>query len=381
MRTRTDADRDRTKGRGKERVSSTLPMKRLPLPRTSPVSTWERRGLAVAVVLLALSCKTKDVHDAEARVDIAFLETNDSAESTAALGRLADQNPRALAVLETRAKRGDVNAYIAAWQAQLRGSSWSGAFFHEGLSDPARAVVAQSALPRKDPKTAELLPDLEAAFSKLPGPSAARVGALIASLGAPAKPAVTRALDAARTRGSMCDALSSPDASPEALEVFRTVAPEKRDDSACTNLAATRAETDDTMATWLGKDAEPGLLVNASKRGSLSCPRAALVWEKALLSRPREAQTPLSAELVATTNRCAATMDPVMERALQGTDESRAWVVAAIDPQDRNLDRLVRTCVAMKAVALGGAGTSVRTRERARDTVARGCSKALAPAK
>jgi len=354
-------------------------MSPLPSPRTRALSSL--CGAALVVLVGAASCKTKDVHDAEAKADVAFLDATDSPESTAALGRLADASPRALAALETRAKRGDVNAYIAAWQAQVRGASWSQAFFREGLGDPARAVVAASALPRKDPKTAELLADLEAAFGKLPPSQASRVGALITSLGAPAKGAVTRALAAPRTRAPMCDSLSSPDASREALDAFRAVTPEQRDESACTNLAASRAETDETMATWLGKDAEPGLLVSASRRGTLTCPRAALVWEKALLSRPREAQAPLTAELSAVTNRCAVAMDPVLERGLGGTDDARAWVVAALDPQDRDLERLPRTCIAMKAVALGGAGTSVRTRERARDTMARGCAKVLAQTK
>lgn len=342
-------------------------------------------GLLVALCTLGsgfVGCKSKDVHDAEARGDVVYLEADASPEATAALGRLADRSPRALATLETRAKAGDVNAYIATWQGQLRGASWSLSVFRAALTDPSRAVVAQSALPRKDPRTAELLPELEAAFAAVPSTSdAAKLGALITSLGAPSKPAVTRALDKPKLRATMCDALSSPDASREALAAFRAVAPEKRDDAACTSLAASRAETDDEMLTWLAKEAEPGLLAAASKRGSLTCPRAALVWERALASRPKEHHLQLSLELAATARRCTEAMDGVLTKALVDLDDSRAWVVSALDPGDQNLARLGRTCVALKAVALGGPGTSVRTRERARDAVSRGCEKALATAK
>lgn len=343
-------------------------------PRPSPLVSPALVGAA----LLLAGCKTKDVHDAEAHGDVAFLESNEAPESTAALGRLADTSPRALAALEGRAKRADVNAFIAAWQGETRGASWSGAIFHEGLADPARAVVAQSALPRKDARVAALLPDLEAAFAKLPPSDAARVGALVVSLGAPAKPAVVRALERDSTRAAMCGALASPDASAEALDAFRKVPKEKRDDAACATLAAGRAESDDTMAAWLGADAEAGLLASASRRGTLSCPRAAIVWEKALLGRSHEDHAPLSSELAATTARCAEAMDPVLAKAIALTDEPRTWVVAAIDPQDRVLERLPLLCNGAKAAANGGPGTSVRTRERARDMVARGCAKTLA---
>jgi len=346
------------------------------LERLDPKRPARARALLFAFCILA-ACKSKDVHDAEARVDLAFLEADPSPESTAALGRLADQNPRALAVVGQRAKASDVNAFIAAWQGTQRGASWSLSLFREGLSDPARAVVAQSALPRKDPRTAELLPELEAAFRAAAPQDAAKVGALITSLGAPAKAAVTRALDLPKTRATMCDALSSPDASREALAAFRGVAPEKRDDTACTSLAANRAQTDDEMLAWLAKEAEPGLLAAASRRGSLGCPRSAVLWEKALSTRPKESHMQLASELSATSHRCSEAMDPVLAKAMADLDDSRAWVVSALDPADQNLSRLGKTCLAMKAVALGGAGTSVRTRERARDAVARGCAKAL----
>ncbi len=359
-------------------------MTRDPAPNEAPDnrrSGRARRASLASALLIAFciiaSCKPKDVHDAEAREDVAFLEADTSPASTAALGRLADKSPRALAALESRAKTSDVNAYIAAWQGQVRGASWSLAIFRGGLADPARSVVAQSALPRKDPRTAELLPELEAAFVALPSRSdAAKVGALIASLGAAGKPAVTRALDKAKTRTIMCDALSSPDTSHEALVAFRTVAREKRDDAACTGLALSRADTDDEMLGWLAKDAEVGLLVAVARRGSLPCPREALLWEKALSSRPKETHAQLSGELSRTAHRCAEAMDPVLAKALAELDEARAWIVTALDPADQNLARLAKTCRAMKFVAEGGPGTSIRTRERARDAVARGCDKA-----
>lgn len=336
--------------------------------------------VGASAIASAIACGPKDVHDAEARGDVAFLEKSTAAESTAALGRLAAKNPKALALVDARAREGDVNAYIAAWQGHTRGESWPAPLFRAALGDPARASVAQSALPRKDPKTVEFLPDLEAAMARATSPSdAARLGALVASFGAPSKAVVLRALAKPKARTAMCQALASPDASPEALAAFRSAPPEHRDDVECASLAAKRSETDDDMATWLGQEAESGLLVAASKRG-LPCPRATFVWEKALAARPLEAHAPLTSELTASIVRCADTMDPALPKAMATSDTARAWVVAALDPDDRNLTRLPKTCVAMKAVAAGGPGTSVRTRERARDTVARGCDKVLGAA-
>jgi hypothetical protein len=317
-----------------------------------------------ATIAAAIACGPKDVHDAEARGDVAFLEKSSAAESTAALGRLAAKDPKALALVDARAREGDVNAYIAAWQGHTRGESWPAPLF----------------LPRKDPKTIEFLPDLEAAMGRAPSPSdAARLAALLTSFGAPSKAVVLRALAKPKSRTAMCQALASPDASPEALAAFRGAPPEHRDDVECASLAAKRSETDDDMATWLGQEAESGLLVAASKRG-LPCPRATFVWEKALAARPLEAHAPLTGELTSTIVRCADTMDAALPKTMATSEAARAWVVAALDPDDRNLTRLPKTCVAMKAVAAGGPGTSVRTRERARDTVARGCDKVLGAA-
>ncbi len=335
--------------------------------------------VCLLVTAATSACKTKDVHDAEAKGDIAFLEADSSPESTQALGRLGDKNPRALAQLETRAKQGDVNAYLAAWQAHVRGASWSTALLRGALSDPTRAVVAQAALPRKDPRSADFLPEIEATFGALQGPDARKLGALLASLGAASKAPVARALAKPKTRTAICEALSSPDASAEAISAFRTAKPEERDDAACTALAATRAQTDDETLTWLATKAEPGLLTAASRRATLDCNRAAKLWQEALGSRLPDAHPALSQELVASTRRCTSTHDPVLAKALADAEESRAWVVTAFDPQDALFARLDKTCEAMKVTALGGLGISVRVRERARDAVARGCSVGKKP--
>ncbi len=350
------------------------PSRALATPRTTLLLV-----VCLALAATTSACKTKDVHDAEAKGDIAFLEADLSPESTQALGRLGDNNPRALAQVETRAKQGDVNAYLAAWQAHVRGASWSTALLRGALSDPTRAVVAQAALPRKDPRSADFVPEIEASFGAVQGPDSRKLGALLSSLGAASKAPVARSLAKPKTRAAICEALSSPDTSAEALAAFRDAKPEERDDAACTALAAARAQTDDETLGWLATKAEPGLLTAASRRGTLDCNRAAKLWQQALGSRLPDAHPALSQELVASTRRCTSTHDPVLAKALTDAEESRAWVVTAFDPQDALFARLDKTCEAMKVTALGGLGISVRVRERARDAVARGCSVGKKP--
>ena len=75
------------------------------------------------VLAASFACKPKTVGDAERDGDIAWLDANGSQEAVAALGRLADNNPKAVDAINARAGR-DVAAYVAAWNATVRGASW-----------------------------------------------------------------------------------------------------------------------------------------------------------------------------------------------------------------------------------------------------------------
>ena len=59
-----------------------------------------------------------------------------------------------------------MNAYIAAWNATVRGAPWGPTLLRAGLADPARAESAASAMKRQDGHLAALVPDLESALQR-----------------------------------------------------------------------------------------------------------------------------------------------------------------------------------------------------------------------
>jgi hypothetical protein len=128
--------------------------------------------VARAIVVLALavstavtvSCAQRTVGDAERDGDVAWLDANGSQEAVAALGRLADNSPKAVDMLNARASR-DVAAYVAAWNATVRGAAWGPPLLKTGLGDPARAEEAASVMGRKDGHLLPFLPELEAALA------------------------------------------------------------------------------------------------------------------------------------------------------------------------------------------------------------------------
>src|SRR5262245_51252837 len=85
-------------------------------------------------ILLALlaACDPKNAIEAESRKDVAWLSSNPTGESVAALGRLADNDPRALTALEARADN-DVSVHIAAWAAITRDAPWGTKFMKTSL--------------------------------------------------------------------------------------------------------------------------------------------------------------------------------------------------------------------------------------------------------
>src|SRR6516165_680550 len=112
-----------------------------------------------ALLLLLAGCKPSTVAEAEARGNIAWLEQNGSPEAVAALGRLADADPKAFTALQARAEF-EVQPYKAAWAAVVRSAPWGAALLRAGLADPRRADAAASAMHKHDPHLAPFVPDL-----------------------------------------------------------------------------------------------------------------------------------------------------------------------------------------------------------------------------
>src|SRR5690348_6224841 len=89
------------------------------------------------LLFFTAACDPKTATEAEGRKDIAWLASNPTGESIAALGRLADSDPRAVTALEARAGQ-DVNVHIAAWGAVTRNAPWGTTLLKASLADPTR---------------------------------------------------------------------------------------------------------------------------------------------------------------------------------------------------------------------------------------------------
>ncbi|MDB4936761.1 MAG: hypothetical protein JWP87_3733, partial [Labilithrix sp.] len=215
-------------------------------------------GLSGLVGLAA--CKPKTVGEAEAKHDVAWLADDASPQAMAALGRLADADPRAVAELEKRSSI-DVNAYIAAWEAVTRGAPWGTTFLRTALADPTRADTAATALPRRDPRLIPFVPDLEGAVVRLSaGRRGSVVAGVLASIGPTAHAQVERRLIDPKTRGAMCDGVGLPEASGDAKSLVLAVPPAARDHASCVDIVLTMATTEDVVLDWLAVSAEPGLI-------------------------------------------------------------------------------------------------------------------------
>ena len=261
--------------------------------RTPAVAVLARKALLLVVVGASLglasgACKPKTAGEAEAKHDVAWLADDASAQSVAALGRLADKDPAAVAALEKRAQL-DVNAYIAAWEAVTRSAPWGTTFLKTALSDPTRADVAATALPRRDPRLIPFVPDLEGAVVRLSaGRRGSVVAGVLASIGPAAHAHVERRLVDAKTRGAMCDGVALPEASGDAKSLVLSVPPEARDHASCVDFVLTMASTENVVLDWLALSAEPGL-ITATAKSNLPCARLGLVWSKGLVERSRAA--------------------------------------------------------------------------------------------
>src|SRR5687767_257749 len=116
--------------------------------------------------LILFGCKAKSVGEAEAKRDVKWLAEQGTPEAISALGRLADTDAKALAALEAKSST-DVNTYIAAWAAVTRNAAWGASFIRAGLSDPLRAEMASTALPRRDARLIPFTSDLEGSVVRL----------------------------------------------------------------------------------------------------------------------------------------------------------------------------------------------------------------------
>jgi hypothetical protein len=331
------------------------------------------RLVALAVVALApalAGCKPSSVTEAEAKRDVAWLTDNGSPEAVAALGRLADTDPKALQTLEGRGPT-DVNTYIAAWAAVTRSAPWGTTFIRSGLGDPTQAEMAASALPRRDPRLIPFAGDLESAVVRLAaGRKSAVVAGVLASIGPQAHAPVERRLVDPKTRKAMCDGIALPEASGDARSLVLAVAPESRNDDSCVTLIIDMAANEDAVLGWLATNAEPGLLT-ATAKSNLTCPRMATVWQKALTARPVETHAALAVPLQLSVRRCTSALDPVLGELLAKAPRSRATIIRAIDPFSGDLADMHETCKSLRAGYANGESPLIR--ERARDAIANGC--------
>lgn len=327
-------------------------------------------GMLAAVALAFAACKPASVTEAEAKRDVDWLAESPSPDAIAALGRLADTDARALKVLEGRAGS-DVNTYIAAWSAVVRNAAWGTTFIRSALTDPTRAEMAASALPRRDPRLIPFANDLEAAVVRMAaGRKSGVIAGVLASIGPQAHAAVDRRLVDPKTRKAMCDGIALPEASGDARSLVLAVAPGSRDDPSCVALIIDMAANEDAVLGWLAANAEPGLLT-ATVKSNLACPRLATVWQKALTSRPPEAHPALAVPLQMSVKRCTSALDPVLGDLLAKNPRARATIIKAIDPFGGDLNGMTETCKALRAGHANGESPQIR--ERGRDAVTNGC--------
>ncbi len=327
--------------------------------------------LVAASALIVGACSPKNASEAEHRKDVAWLAANPSGESIAALGRLADSDPRALAALEARAGQ-DVNVHIAAWAAVMRNATWGATLVRGSLGDPARAEMAASALPRKDARLVPFIEDLEGAVVRLAaGKRGSFIAGVLASIGPAAHAAVERRLLDPKTRGAMCDGIGLPDSSGDAKSALLAVPTEGRDHPSCVTTVIDMAATEDVVLDWIATGSEPGL-VGVAAKSTLPCPRLATLWMKALTERPAETHAALTVPLQRSISRCTTAIDTVLGELLAKAPRARPTILQAIDPYGTELASMKDTCTALRQGYTKRESALVRA--RANEAVNRGCA-------
>jgi len=335
------------------------------------------RALACALVFLVVACKTEDVASAEAKGDIAWLDANGSPEAVAALGRIADDNTHAVELLTARAQF-DVNAYIAAWNATVRGCTWGPTLIRSGLADPARAETAASVMERKDGHLTAFVPDLETALVRLAaGANSVAIASVLASAGPSASVIIQRRLEDPATRGAMCRGIGAPDASADARRVLMSAPASSRDDASCVEAALKIAVDNDAALDWLASTAEPGLVGAAGKSEEFPCIRLKQLWTKALATRPAATYSALTVALQNSIKRCAPQIDKVLADGLEREPVAQPLILAAVDPYGSETAELRATCSELKYMVSSrrGGGT---VRARAAESLSHSCRTALA---
>jgi hypothetical protein len=326
---------------------------------------------AILVALLAPACTPSTIEEAERKGDAAWLDENGTPDAVAALGRLADKNPRALAALEARSTF-DVQAFRAAWDGIVRGAAWGAAMLRGGLADPKRADLAASAVARHDARLVPFIDDLEQALVRLSATlQNFNVSSVLASVGKPAHEAIVRRLGDASTRGAMCRGIASKDAEPDARKALMDAPESGRDSPSCVDAVVSLASEDDATLWWMAEKGEPGLLGAASKEERLPCARLHVAWTKALTTRPVEIYSALTVPLGYAVKRCTPEMDGVLADAIAHLPATHAFVVEAIDPFTGYGNALRATCAALPMIA-GGRDAAV-VRERANDALNHAC--------
>jgi hypothetical protein len=330
-----------------------------------------RLGCLVALILASAACTPSTVEEAERRGNVGWLDQNGTPDAIAALGRLADREPKAQAALEARSSF-DVNAFAAAWAAVVRGAPWGAQVLHAGLADPQRADRAAGAMDSHDARVVQFLADLEQALVRLSATlQNSNVSRALASIGDPAHDAVTRRLSDASTRGAMCRGIASKGAGPDARKALLDSPQSGRDAPSCVDAVVAIAADDDPTLAWLAEKGEPGLLGAAGKDERLPCARLHVAWTKALAARPPAVYSALTVPLGYAVKRCTAEMDGVVADAIVHLPATHAFVVEAIDPFEGYGRALKATCAALPTVAGGRDGPVVK--ERASDALNHAC--------
>jgi hypothetical protein len=345
--------------------------------RPSPKRSWASAlGFAcIASVALATStssCKPSSVDEAERKGNVDWLATNATPGAIEALGRLADTDSKALAVVQEHAAKHNIGAYMAAWSAHLRGVGWGATLLRAGLAEASGAELAAAAMTRRDTHLVEFVPDFENAMVRMGSSSRASViSGVLASLGKQASTAIERRLLDSASRGTMCRGLTSSDADPEVRALLFSVAPAGRDDSACVTAVMMLAASDDSAFQWLLKESEPGMIRAASRPGGLSCDKVRVLWGQIFGARDASAYPSLTVPLSDVLKRCPKEVDDGIASTLRQLPAAQIHVINAVDPYGGALAIMTQTCRQLAALGQGNLPPLVRA--RASDAYSHGC--------
>jgi len=322
-------------------------------------------------LLCALGCRASTIAEAEARGDIPWLEQNATPDAMAALGRLADRDPKAVAALEAHSSF-DIQPFKAAWRAVVRGATWGPVMLRGALADPKRADAAASGMGRHEPQLRAFAGDLETALVRLSASTQnMNVAATLASVGPEARPLIVRRLADPTTRGAMCRGIALFGGDSDTRSALIEAPASSRDDPACVDAVVRVSAGDDAALAWLAERGEPGLLGAAGKSAALPCARLHFAWVKAFAARPADAYSALGVPLGYAVKRCAVDMDGVLADVIVHLPGSHGVVTQAIDPFGSYSGALHATCAALPVI-VGGRDSAI-VRERASDALNHAC--------